>query len=115
MGQAERDRRRVERLEIERRHMEQKALEEAELLNPPDPAEALNHLEPDVVWGKKKKLAGLVPRNQECSTSARTFNGSPTLPSTARRQSVFSWNGLAENALICRDVDCSTGADKQET
>lgn len=52
MGQAERDRRRVERLEIERRHMEQKALEEAELLNPPDPAEALNHLEPDVTWGE---------------------------------------------------------------
>eukprot|EP00752_Nemacystus_decipiens_P018201 g16330.t1 len=51
MGQAERDRRRVERLEIERRHMEQKALEEAELLNPPDPAEALNHLESDVEWG----------------------------------------------------------------
>lgn len=52
MGQAERDRRRVERSEIERRHMEQKALEEAELLNPPDPAEALNHLEPDVAWGE---------------------------------------------------------------
>lgn len=56
MGQAERDRRRVERLEIERRHMEQKALEEAELLNPPDPAEALNHLEPDVAWGENALL-----------------------------------------------------------
>ena len=52
MGQAERDRRRVERLEIERQHMEQKALEEAELLNPPDPAEALNQLEPNVEWGE---------------------------------------------------------------
>ena len=56
MGQAERDRRRVERLEVERRHMEQKTLEEAELLNPPDPAEALNHLEPDVAWGEHALL-----------------------------------------------------------
>lgn len=52
MGQAERDRRRVERLEIERQHMEQQALKDAELLNPPDPAEALNHLKPDVTWGE---------------------------------------------------------------
>lgn len=54
MGQAERDRRRVERLEIERQHMEQQALKEAELLNPPDPAEALNHLKPDVTWGERR-------------------------------------------------------------
>lgn len=52
MGQAERDRRRVERLEFERKHMEKKVLEEAELLTPPDPAEALNHLQPDVKWGE---------------------------------------------------------------
>lgn len=56
MGQAERDRRRVERLEIERQQMEQKALEEAELLNPPDPAEALNQLKPDVKWGEECTL-----------------------------------------------------------
>lgn len=52
MGQAERDRRRVERLEIERQHMEHQALREAELLHPPDPAEALNHLKPNVTWGE---------------------------------------------------------------
>jgi len=56
MGQAERDRRRVERLEVERQHMEQKALQEAELLNPPEPAEALNHLDSDVEWGEEYTL-----------------------------------------------------------
>lgn len=56
MGQTERDRRRVERLELERQHLEQLQLAEAELLNPPDPAEALNHLKPDVTWGEMNVL-----------------------------------------------------------
>lgn len=53
MGQAERDRRRVERLDIERQSMEDKARKEKSLSRPPDPAEALNHLEPDVKWGER--------------------------------------------------------------
>lgn len=43
-------------MEVERQQMEQKALEEAELLNPPDPAEALNQLESDVTWGEECTL-----------------------------------------------------------
>lgn len=52
MGQAERDRRRVERLEIERQHMEQQALKNAQLLAQPESAEALNELKPNVTWGE---------------------------------------------------------------
>lgn len=52
MGQAERDRRRVEHLEIERQFMAQKAKEQANLLQPLDPSEALNNPEADGEWGE---------------------------------------------------------------
>lgn len=53
IGQAERDRRRIAHVEIERQRMAQKAREIAQLSHPPDPADALNHLATDAAWGKK--------------------------------------------------------------
>lgn len=49
----------MERLELERQHLEQLQHAEAELLNPPDPAEALNHLQPNVTWGEMNVLLRL--------------------------------------------------------
>lgn len=76
MGQAERDRRRIERLEIERQQMARRAREKDELMHPPDPAEALNLLEPDVTWGEKAspvqpylELAG-----RFCSSASKLVN-----------------------------------------
>lgn len=52
IGQAERDRRRKAHVEIERQRTAQKARDTAHLSNPPDPAEALNHLATDAAWGE---------------------------------------------------------------
>ncbi|CAM9515707.1 unnamed protein product [Ectocarpus fasciculatus] len=95
MGQAERDRRRVERLEFERQHMEQKALEEAELLNPPDPAEALNHLQPDVKWGPDDEASAMAliteaavayDKTSPASFSLDAFEGATMSPLVFREQ-----------------------------
>lgn len=56
IGQAERDRRKTERMETERKHMRLLALKEAELSRPVDPVEAATDAEPDVKWGERSRV-----------------------------------------------------------
>ncbi|CAM9433698.1 unnamed protein product [Scytosiphon promiscuus] len=95
MGQTERDRRRVERLELERQHLEQLQLAEAELLNPPDPAEALNHLKPDVTWEPEDKASAMAmiteaavayDKTSPASFSLDAFEGATMTPLVFREQ-----------------------------
>lgn len=51
MGQAERDRRRIERLEMDRKYMEQRALEEADFPHFRDPMEHADGRKAPVEWG----------------------------------------------------------------
>lgn len=61
MGQSERDRRKLERLEFDRRHLAKLALAEAKRLYHTDASEGFNIIGPDVKWGEKMCASFHVP------------------------------------------------------
>lgn len=64
MGQEERDRRKLERLEYERRYLAKLAHEEAKRLYRTETSDDLNIIGPDVKWGEKMRACLYVPLSQ---------------------------------------------------
>lgn len=98
IGQAERDRRRIAHVEIERQRTAQKARDTANLSRPPDPAEALNHLATDAAWGEKASLFLFLP---SFSVKLSCLGGALLRRAQAENQLVL----LKQNTIGCFHAD----------